>query len=177
MIRVGLPPTMLPRLRLHWHSVTALYARQTRALREYGTRTTGVTREWWRQLLLNSRNRLNLRARAAARQQAQFRLFEEKYEDLVDLLCWAAKEGVQSDRDARYAELRRWMLAHYRTVRPRLRPYFQETSTAECADPFEALFFPERLSEVIHAENGIEIVMRTRAALEAHHFNGSKQIV
>lgn len=168
MIRIGLPPPMLPRLRLHWHATHTLFQRQSRALREYATRTSAVSRSRWQQILAWGQTHLNLRVRALTRHRTQLTQFEERYEKLVDLLCWAAKEGVQDDREARYFELRRWMRVHYRVLKPRLSPHFAEAPGVE-ADPFEALFMPECLDEVINATAGIETMMRTRSALDAYH--------
>src|SRR5437016_2367291 len=39
--------------------------------------------------------------------------FEERYQKLIDLLCWSAQEGVQADGVRRYGELRGWFLQNY----------------------------------------------------------------
>jgi hypothetical protein len=167
MIRIGLPPSVLPRLRLRGPFTPSWRTRQTRALQEYASRTTAVPYAWLRRLSEWATARLSLRARAAERQRAQLAEFEEKYEQLVDLLCWAAKEGDHTGRDRRYAELRAWMGSRYHRLRPRLRPYFLAEG-AESADPFAALFTPECVEEVLHAETSVEDLMRTRAALDAY---------
>jgi hypothetical protein len=171
-IRIDLPPVLLPRLRLHWHATHQQLSRYSRALQEYANRTAAVSRAGWRSVsertvaCLSVRHRLRVRAETRVRERVA--AFEERYEDLVDLLCWAAKDGVHTDRDARYTALRAWMRAHYRTVRPHLRAYWTEEAMP-AADPFEALFAPENVDGIINAAEGIDVIMRTRAALDAYH--------
>ena len=107
MIRIELPPVILPRLRLHWHSAHLQFSRRSRALREYANRTAAVSAAWWRhasgKTVASLSLRHRMRVRTVVRLSTQLATFEERYEDLVDLLCWAAKDGVHTDRDARYA--------------------------------------------------------------------------
>ncbi|HZT44480.1 MAG TPA: hypothetical protein VFA07_20110 [Chthonomonadaceae bacterium] len=171
-IRIDLPPVLLPRLRLHWHATHQQLSRYSRALQEYANRTAAVSRAGWRSVsertvaCLSVRHRLRVRAEVRLRKRVA--AFEERYEDLVDLLCWAAKDGVHTDRDARYTALRAWMRANYRTVRRHLCAYWAEEATP-AVDPFEALFAPENVDGIINAADGIEVIMRTRAALDAYH--------
>ena len=102
-----------------------------------------------------------------ARQQTVLLEFEEKYEDLVDLLCWAAKEGVHGDMAARYAELRSWMKANYRYIRSYLHPFWSDSVNHEDLDPFEVLFSAEEVDNVINAFTGISALMSSREALVA----------
>ena len=106
------------------------------------------------------------RQRQVARQQAQLAAFTDKYEDLVDLLCWAAKEGANEEQCAAYAELRLWMQSHYGPMRPKLRGFLNTPD--DVFDPFECLFGPQNLDEVINDLSAIENVMMTRAALDAY---------
>jgi hypothetical protein len=168
MIRIGLPPPLLPRLRLHWRSTHTLFTRQTRSLRESASRTAEVTREGWGHACKSWSSRLSLRAYALARQRARLAAFEAKYEDLVDLLCWAAKDGIHTNRDARYTQLRAWMRVHYRALRPRLNPYWSGSGEDACTDPFEALFLDANVNDVINAAASIENITRTRLALDAY---------
>ncbi|HZO87915.1 MAG TPA: hypothetical protein VFB38_06205 [Chthonomonadaceae bacterium] len=168
-IRIGLPPPLLSRLRFHWHTTHTQCSHQVRSLRASANRTAEKVRDRWRHASERLAARLSPRARALARQRARLASFEEKYEDLVALLCWAAKEGVQPDHQPRYAALRAWMRAHYRPLRPHLRPYWAGEADAGTQDPFEALFLSANLEEVINAATGIENLMRTRFALEAYH--------
>lgn len=169
MIRIGLPPPTLPRLRLHWHTAHTEFARQSRALREYAGRTTAVSRARRQQISEWVLAHLSLGRRIARRQSDQLAAFEEKYEGLIDLICWAAKEGVQATHETRYAELRVWMKLHYRSMRARLRRYSADPKAArENNDPFEALFGPGNVDEVINADGNIENIMAARETLAAY---------
>jgi hypothetical protein len=165
MIRIGLPPAMWPRLRLHWHVTRTAFSRQTRALQELGNRTADVYRAWWQHVTERVLAPISLRAWARQRSLSRLARFEERYEDLVDLLCWSAKDGIHTDRDARYTEMRRWMQRHYPRVRPHLRPHWKLEATER--DPFAALFASDNVDEFINGSGGIEDIMRSRAALEA----------
>ena len=167
-IRIGLPPVVFPRLRLRWHVTWSLVAHHTRALREAANRTAAVPQVWWQRASERWGAGSIRRARALAREHAQLACFEEQYEELIDMLCWAAKDGVHTDRDMRYAELRAWMCRNYRMIRPRLRPYWVEPEAPESYDPFEALFAPENVDEILNASTSIEDMMLTRAALDAY---------
>lgn len=167
MIRIGLPPPMLPRVRLQWHAAHAQFLRQSRALREYASRTQAVTQARWERVVTLRRTRLSLSWRLAQRQRTRLHGFMEKYDDFVDLLCWAAKEGVQDWREARYIELRSWMRVHYRPLRRKLRAFCTEDGVPTPEDPFAILFAPETITEAINSVTSIEILMQTRAALEA----------
>ncbi len=168
MIRIGLPPPLLPRLRLHWHATHTLFSRQARHLRESAARTAEVSREWWDHVREVWAARLSLRARAAARQRARLAEFETRYEELVDLLCWAAKDGVHTHRDERYRDCRSWMRVHYRALRPRLHAYWAEAEAPDASDPFEALFHQENIDDIINAPESISHIMQTRTALDSY---------
>jgi hypothetical protein len=165
MIRIGLPPAVWPRLRLHWHVTRTAFSRQTRALQELGNRAAEVSSAWWQHVTERVLAPISLRAWAKKRSLSRLACFEERYEDLVDLLCWSAKDGIHTDRDARYAEMRRWMQRHYPRVRPHLHPHWRQGDTER--DPFAALFASDNVDEFINGLGGIEDMMRSRAALEA----------
>jgi hypothetical protein len=163
-IRIG-PPPNLARLRLYWHVTLSQYRRRPQAFQEsYAPTQPGLLERWVQQggRLLT---RLHPRNRMEARRRADFTAFSNHYEDLVDLLCWAAKDGVHTDRDARYAELRAWMHLNYHRVRPLLRPHLGPWEGT--LDPFEELFAPESVDDVINDAAGILYVTQTRRALDA----------
>ncbi|HLK60833.1 MAG TPA: hypothetical protein VKU00_29990 [Chthonomonadaceae bacterium] len=167
-IRIGLPPTIFPRLRLGWHTTRQQLKRQAQALSQSTLRLTEVPRAWWHHLSQRLTPHWSLRARALVRQRTLLEKFEAQYEELVDILCWAAKDGDHTGRDARYAAIRTWMCANYRHLRSRLRPHWVEPDGPAVYDPFEALFAPENIDEVLHATTSIEDMMVTRAALDAY---------
>ena len=168
-LRLGSPPG-LARLRLQWHSARSQFLRHSRAWREEWATRRIETLSWWQRSGAVWMTNWNLRERAhrrqLARQLVQLTSFTDKYEDLVDLLCWAAKEGVHADQAARYAELRMWMQSHYGLLRPRLRVLLNTPDNIY--DPFECLFAPQDLAEVINDLSAIENVMHTRAILDAY---------
>ncbi len=163
-IRIG-PPPALARLRLYWHTMHSQYMRNTRVFREATTTTYERTLQRWRQASEEVAARLNPRIRAQVRRKAALASFIERYEELVDLLCWAAKDGVHTDRDMRYTALRDWMQRNYHKVRPLLRPHLSEWEGP--FDPFEELFAPENIDAIINDISGIQYVMQTREALDA----------
>jgi len=125
-------------------------------------------RVWWTGLSGRLRDRWSLRTRAIARQRALLESFDAKYEELVDLLCGAAQEGVQPESARQYAALRTWMCAQYRHIRTPMRAFWTTPDAPAAYDPFEALFFPELLEEVIHSPNSIEDMMQARTALDGY---------
>lgn len=164
-IRLG-PPPALARLRLQWHVTRNQVFRQSRALQERFDCSTQFARDWWLRALTLSRARLDRRQRLLARQKAQFAAFTERYENLVDLLCLSANEGVFPNRVQEYAETRLWLQKHYAAVRPALQAHLPEQRSL--LDPFQSLFVPETLEEVINSDDTIENIMLTRPALEAY---------
>jgi hypothetical protein len=164
-IRIG-PPPALARLRLQWHAAYNYYCRQARAFRTVTGRTTEGAVAWFRQASFRVNTRVSWRARTQARHQALYACFIERYEELIDLLCWAAKDGVHTERDARYAALRQWMQLNYHKLRPRLRAHLEAWEGP--FDPFEELFAPECVDDVINGSDSITYVIQTRAALEAY---------
>jgi hypothetical protein len=168
MIRIGLPPPVLPRLRLHWHITRTQADRSSRWLRAYAARTVEATRTRWSHVTRAVTRTLSIRAFFAARALRRLDRFEACYDQLVDLLCWTAKEGVEAEKEARYGVLRVQMRLQYRAARKSLRPYWDMADTAEARDPFEALFLPADLDVVINDVRGIETMMQTRAALDAY---------
>ena len=168
-LRLGSPPG-LARLRLQWHTARNQFLRQSRAWSEQWGALRADTRFWGQRVGAAFVSRWSLRERArlrqVARRQAQLAAFMDKYEDLVDLLCWAAKEGANKEQAGKYAELRVWMQSHYGLVRPRVRGFLNTPD--DVFDPFECLFGPQNLDEVINDLSAIENVMTTRAALDAY---------
>lgn len=163
-IRLG-PPPALARLRLQWHVTCNQVSRQSRAFQERLDGSTQFARDWWLRALTVSRARLDRRQRALARQQALCAAFTEHYEKLVDLLCLAANEGVFPNRVQEFAEVRLWLQKHYAALRPALQTHLPEQHSL--LDPFQSLFVPETLEEVIDADDTIEHILITRPALEA----------
>lgn len=160
------PPPALARLRLSWHRTWNQYLRSWVDLRDRVARRQQSALDGMRIMSARAAAHLSPRFRAEARHNAEYHKFLKQYEELVDLLCWAAKDGVHTDRDLRYARLRDWMQRHYHRVRPYLRPYLGPWEGP--LDPFEELFAPECVDAVINSMDGIRYVMQTRSALDAY---------
>jgi hypothetical protein len=164
-ISIG-PPRALAGLRSHWHATTDSYYRHSHLFREAIEREAkSKLGPLWR-IAFPFVTGVGWRAWARARKRASYACFVERYEELVDLLCWAAKDGVVMARDARYAELRRWMQPNYRKLRRQLRIHLEPWEGP--FDPFEALFASECIETVINDVSGIMYVTQTRTALEAY---------
>jgi hypothetical protein len=176
MIRAGMPLPPALRLRLKADAAAEGFARQIRIVRR---RFVGVVR--------NDIDRLRQLDGASTRSHAAFdrlsadamRKLEEfisRYDDLVDLLCWTAKEGANESRRARYAELRAWFVNHYEQVRPALIRHLEieaedrvpiVAGTPRPRDAFESLFLPAKIDLLINSDSVIHRIMRTRFAVEA----------
>ena len=172
-IRLELPPTLLPHLRLRWQNTQGLLLRQSRTFKAYVRYTTStLPREWWQiastRLFTRFSMRSRIQRRTLLRQQSQLTEFETQFDALIDLLCWTAKEGVRPESHTQYAELRIWMCRNYRTVRTPLRSHWLEPDAPSSGDPFEAIFVPDTVEEVINAAFGLETMFQTRAALESY---------
>jgi hypothetical protein len=156
------------RLRLRAHIALSQAARQTERIRQGVLDALWLDRETVRQ-------RARMRRITAISQSALFKEFEDRYDQLVDLLCWAAKDGIHDGRDARYAELRAWFLKYYRRLQPALTHYLESepedripAKEGEPApqDAFESLFLPTDVDALINSETIISRIMRTRCAVD-----------
>jgi hypothetical protein len=176
MIRIGLPAPALLRLRLRAQLAANRAARQFQAWR-LNAQTTGSSL-YALLLRLQPTNKAQSETIAppvalTPRLQAEF---SERYDDLIDLLCWASKDGIHDGRDARYAELRDWFLRHYEPLRPKLLPLLEAVPEEDCVpasaseriprDAFESLYLPSDICLVINSDTVISRIMRTRAAMD-----------
>ena len=89
--------------------------------------------------------------------------FSADYERYVDVLCWAAKEGVNRLRAERYQALRRQLQDRY----GRLAPIITASYAAGKPDPFAALLAPASLADALADPFMIDAIMESRALLEA----------
>lgn len=114
-----------------------------------------------------SRIAVRFRSQAIARAKLKTSLqqFSEHYEDLIDLLCSAAREGIFPHKETEYEHLRLWFQKHYVSIRSMLRSEMKEWEGI--MDPFEELFIPQTLEEVITHPTSVQNITLTRQALEA----------
>jgi len=102
--------------------------------------------------------------------------FERKFDDLVDLLCWSAKDGDHEGRDEEFALLRRWFVDHFDAIRPYLLNHLvtkpEDLHPARIGQPsprdaFESLFLSRDVDSIINSETVICRIIRARAAVDA----------
>lgn len=160
------PPHALARLRLSWHHAWDRHLNSWLDFRARIVRRHQSTIDGVKTISARAAVYLNPRLRAEEKQRVLYNDFVRQYEELVDVLCWAAKDGIHTDRDLRYARLRDWMQRHYHRVRPSLRPHLG--SWEGPLDPFEELFAPDEVDAVINSGDCIPCVIQTRSALAAY---------
>lgn len=168
MIRIGLPAPVVLRLRLRAHIALSQIARQTERIQRGIRGALWLDRE-------TARQRARMRRVIAISRSTLFKEFEDRYDQLVALLCWAAKDGIHDGRDARYAELRAWFLRNYPRLQPAL-TYFLESEPEDRVpakegepiprDAFESLFLPSDVDALINSETVISRIRRTRNAID-----------
>lgn len=123
------------------------------------------------------------------RQREQFLAFYEHYEQLVDVLCWAARDTVHDGCDEQYRQVREWLLKHYAPVRRAMTPFIRQVLSEGDGnpqeDPFEKLFAPAHVMQVIESDEGDllgriiltrDIVARYDAHLRAQIDKYGKQV-
>lgn len=105
--------------------------------------------------------------------------FYNRYEDLVDVLCGAARYGPDPSLESKYGELRTWMMRCYAGIRPYATAYlmFDEADASQSlalhgygGDAFEALFAATTLDEFLRVDDGLMMsrIARTREALNLY---------
>ncbi len=162
MIRVGMPLPTFVRLYIR-AQIAAQQARRTTSDVRLSVRLTGRN-------LLDRAAVVLLRGQRtphSCSSEVTVHEFVERYEDLIDLLCWSANEGVKDHHRVRYTRLREWFIDHYHALRPDLVRYLPEgwDRNALC-DPFESLFIPVHLDAVVNSDTVIGHITATRAAVE-----------
>lgn len=185
MIRPGLPVPVLLRLRLQVQLTTDRVARSARKLRQE-VQTIIYNDLAVPRLLTLPFQRARVETSAAPvvsapvlsqlELQTLMQEFDKHFQKLVDLFCWAAKDGIHDNRDERYASLRSWFIANYEPVRPRLLEHLEiapedlilaEPGGTPPRDAFESLFLPTNVDAIINSETVIYRIMRTRCAVDA----------
>jgi hypothetical protein len=98
--------------------------------------------------------------------------FVDQYERFTDVLCAAAKNGCDMNKESEYAQLRQWFVANYYRLSARIRPYLQQEFASDLIrseppptvmdyagqkrtlDVLEALFLPPTLRDVLRHDTG-----------------------
>lgn len=174
MIRLGLPTPTLLRLRVRAQIAMNRISRQARYIREWVH--YAVSLPW---VVVSRTPQLFHHFVKDSSPPAASLLpdLEAHFQNLIDLLCWAAQDGVHPERDARYAEVRDWFLQHYEKIRPEILPFLEQaledTLPLEMGEPaprdaIESLFLPSRIDSNIHSSTVIARVYRARRAIDRY---------
>jgi hypothetical protein len=178
MIRVGLPAPAFLRFRIRAQLAGAALNRQAGEIRQVFSRRAEALRCIVRVRV--NRNGLD----QTNSPEAVLNQFEERYQSLIDLLCWSAKDGVKSEAIERYQRLRDWFLENYDSVRPVVTRHLEEVP--EYASPyneigkrdaFECLFLQENLHELINSDSVIPFIQTTRCALDQYRASLTSNIM
>lgn len=124
-------------------------------------------------------NRQQYSQPSVADRREQLAEFYQRYEDLVDILCGAARYGPDPSLEAKYGVIRSWMMRCYTNIRPYAVAYlmFDETDASQSlalhgygGDAFEALFAATTLEEFLRVDDGLMMsrIARTREALNLY---------
>lgn len=174
MIRLGLPTPLMLRLRLRTQIAMNRVLRQARRFRDWLYDAASLPRT------VTSRTPFLFRRFVKASSPPTVDLLPEleaHFQHLIDLLCWAAKDGVHTDRDTRYAEVRAWFLQHYEQIRLEILPFLEQeaedTQPLEMGEPaprdaIESLFLPSRIDSNIHSRTIIARIYRARRAIDRY---------
>jgi hypothetical protein len=176
MIRIGLSAPMVLRLRLRAQISANRTARRAEAVREGVLASLSSNLAVLRRLPIRATRRFREELSDSPAIGETVMQFEERYQDLVNLLCDAARHGVREEDNARFVELRDWLIENYDAHRPGLMSHllvepddsipYEEGRRAR--DAFESLFLPKSVDAIINSENVILRIMRTRCALDAY---------
>ncbi len=167
-IRIGLHPPAVPRLHADWSASQRSATALIKSVQLTAERLVRTPFSWALKVVGDFRRRFSLRNRLRRRQSALLRAFDDRYEQFVDLICWAAQSSSVSPREAYFSELRRWMRENYSHLRSQLQVSWSEPRSSRHHDPFESLLSFERLEDVLTAESSIGDMMLCRKALDEY---------
>jgi len=174
-IRIGLQPAAQPRLRVDWWNASKQAATSLiKSVQLTADRLVRTPFRWALRVAGDFRGRFSLRNRVRRRQFALLCAFDDRYEQLVALICCAAQSTGSTSRDGYYKELRKWMRDNYGSIRHYLQPAWANTQSQISRDPFESLLAFERLEEVLTAHSSIEDMMLCRNSLDKYRFGLEK---
>ncbi len=94
-----------------------------------------------------------------------FQAFLAEFDGIVDIICMAAREDAPDLYRNAYLQKQKAYREQFRTVKERLRPYWQQWELE--ADPFVVLS-EGNIEEMIHSVSGIDTMMTLQGILEAY---------
>jgi hypothetical protein len=161
MIRIGLPAPLYLKIRLRAELAANRYARRAERYR------TIIHHAIFTPSIFNNLcSRYTLRKKV----QADMTVFEEKYQNLVDLLCGAARTGVREQDHVQYSELRNWFQNEYTSCyQPILKKYINEqnaSTTADSGDPFESLYQHPNIEGAMYSTEMLHTIAQSRDILQ-----------
>lgn len=112
-----------------------------------------------------------------SRRARELQGFHDLLEDMVDLLCDAARAGANESIETRYVEKKKEIQRAYSAVRPFLVTFMKFSaggaeSVCEglCGDPFSALIAPRSVADFLSLDDGAAIsrIQRVRDSIERY---------
>lgn len=179
MIRIGLPSPLFFKLRLRAQIASNHIARQSNELKRNCSERLhqcGTANSLKSSAFLNifsSRKKLSNQMRILTELTAN-------HQDLVDLLCNAAKAGLRKEDFPRYVRLREWFVRNYSSqCRPVINQSMAKKGSTNVLDnendPFAMLFMHPTIIEAIHSFEVLEAIVQSRDILDvinsAHKIN------
>ena len=125
-------------------------------------------RDWMQRIVARVWKRPNSTQNDAALRLAELDIFIDNYEDMIDILCAIAHQGVREDRIRKFQELRLTALKSYRRMQRQLKSYWASKGNNSETNPFQAILFCKSVESLVNSENGIEEISRAREALQAY---------
>ncbi len=168
MIRAGLPMPAFHRLAFAVQAAAHRWTRSVERVRR--GMNDWLTASMPHPLQTIRNHRVEAEIQRSARLLADVEL---QFDELVDLLCWTAKDGCNARADKRYADVRSWFLDRYQAFGPGFRHFLSHGSGVDTAtrtsssDVLESLFLPADVADNIHSATVIDRITSARAALEA----------
>ncbi len=98
--------------------------------------------------------------------------FTNRYESLVDLLCWSAQVEVTDRMRSTYSDHKEWFKSHYNEVRSELtiaikdEPLLGGISGNNPVEDFDVLFLQEDLDTALNTEFMLPKIVRTRHTVD-----------
>ncbi len=171
MIRIGLPSPLFFKLRLRAQIASNHIIHQSNELRRcyaehfsLGEKTK-ILKSGAISSVFSSQKKSSYQMRILSELSAN-------HQDLVDLLCSAAKNGLRKEDFPRYAHLREWFLKNYFSqCRPILNKSMADNGSTNVLngenDPFALLFTNPTILEAIHSYEVLGAIVQSRDILDS----------
>ena len=138
-IRIGLHSAAVPHLYTDWNASRQATTSLIKSVQLTAERLVRSPFTWVLRLVGDFRQRFTWRNKARQRECATLCAFDDRYEQLVDLICWGAQNTSVTFRESAYRDLRKWISDHYGSVRGKLQSGWSDPKCKSGRDPFESL--------------------------------------